>query len=127
MQKVPLDGVLALEPLNVVLKDSEGKIVGGINANTINYWGKCRVDIFWIDEEYRGTGYGSKLLRRVEGIAIERGCTLIQLDTYSFQAPDFYIKNGYSVFGVIEDCPAGHSQYFFDEGITEKHLIGFFG
>ncbi|TWH47753.1 hypothetical protein [Sporomusa sp. KB1] len=55
MQKVPLDGKLTLEPLNIILKDTDGNIVGGINANTISYWERCRVDIFWIDEQYRGT------------------------------------------------------------------------
>lgn len=112
MQKVPLDGKLTLEPLNVILKDTDGNIFGGINANTISYWGKCRVDIFWVDEQYRGAGYGSKLLQRVEEIAMKRGCTLIQLDTYSFQAPKFYIKHGYEIFGVIEDSPPCHSHYF---------------
>jgi GNAT superfamily N-acetyltransferase len=117
MQKVPLGGILTVEPLNVILKDSDGNIVGGINASTICYWGKCHIDIFWIEEQYRGTGYGGKLLRRVEEIALERGCTLILLDTYSFQAPGFYIKNGYEIFGVIENCPPGHSQYFLKKSL----------
>ncbi|WP_094606736.1 Acetyltransferase [Sporomusa silvacetica DSM 10669] len=113
LQKVLLEGKLTIEPLNFILKNTDGNIVGGINANIIAYLRKCRVDIFWIDEQYRGRGYGSKLLGKVEEFAMASGCTLIQLDTYSFQAPKFYIKQGYELFGVIEDCPPGHSHYFF--------------
>ncbi len=112
MASVPHDGRLELEPLQLVLKDETGTIVGGINANTISYWKKCRIDIFWLAENYRQTGYGSKLLKKVEELALERGCTLVQLDTYSFQAPAFYQKNGYEIFGAIEDSPAGHTHYF---------------
>lgn len=117
MQKVPLNGILAVEPINLVLKNSNGNIVGGINARSICYWGKCYIDIFWIAEQYRGAGYGSSLLQRVEEIALERGCTLMLLDTYSFQAPGFYLKNGYEVFGVIDNYPPGHSQFFLKKSL----------
>ncbi|WP_346354759.1 GNAT family N-acetyltransferase [Azotosporobacter soli] len=119
MASVPRDGLLELEPLQIVLKDEAGTIVGGINANTIAYWKKCRIDIFWIDENYRKTGYGSILLKKVEEIARDRGCTVVQLDTYSFQAPAFYQKNGYEVFGAIENSPTGHTQYFLKKSLLK--------
>lgn len=28
---------------------------------------------------------------------------------------DFYIKHGYEVFGVLDDCPKGHKRYFFNK------------
>jgi hypothetical protein len=34
------------------------------------------------------------------------------LDTFSFQAPDFYKKLGYEVFGELQDFPHGHQRYF---------------
>ena len=37
---------------------------------------------------------------------------LIHLDTFDFQAKDFYLKHGYEVFGVLDDCPKGHKRYY---------------
>ena len=55
---------------------------------------------------------GSKLLREVESEIREKGCTIIHLDTFDWQARGFYEKNGYSVFGTLEDCPKGHCSYY---------------
>ncbi len=112
IKQVPFEGTIILEPINVVMEDGEGQIVGGINATIIQYWSRCHIDTFWIDEQYRGNGYGRKLLENVEKIAFDKGCKLIQLETYSFQAPNFYIKNGYEIIGVVKNHPEEHSQYF---------------
>jgi hypothetical protein len=48
----------------------------------------------------------------MEAAALEKGCRLIFLDSFSFQAPEFYKKNGFEVFGKIEDHPKGYDQYF---------------
>jgi len=70
------------------------------------------VDFLWVDERLRGQGQGKLLLEKMEQTAKEHGCRLITLDTFSFQAPDFYKRNGYEVFGKLEDHPKGFSQYF---------------
>jgi ribosomal protein S18 acetylase RimI-like enzyme len=57
-------------------------------------------------------GYGSQLLNKIENFAIERERRFIYLDTLSFQAPEFYKKNGYQVFGTLENHPKGFNQYF---------------
>ena len=62
-------------------------------------------------------GYGSILLKEVEKIAKEKGCYLIHLDTFDFQAKDFYVKHGYEVFGVLDNCPPGHKRYFMKKDI----------
>lgn len=46
---------------------------------------------------------------------MEKGCRLILLDSFSFQAPDFYKKHGYREYGVVEDHPKGHSQHFLEK------------
>jgi len=113
MTKVPLEGYLVIESLSLVIKDSEGLVVGGVNGTIIQYWKRCHIDILWVDERYRGSGYGDSLLKKVEEVAAEKGCAIIRLETYSFQAPEFYSKRGYEEFGRIDNHPEGHTQFFF--------------
>lgn len=76
------------------------------------YCNNYSCDILWVSEEYRKSGLGTKLLREIEKIAVEENCNLIHLDTFDFQAKDFYLKHGYEVFGVLEDCPENHCRYY---------------
>jgi hypothetical protein len=39
----------------------------------------------------------------------------VWLDSFSFQAPGFYKKLGYSVFGTLPDFPKGETRYFFSK------------
>ena len=48
--------------------------------------------------------------------AKKEGCTIIQLDTFDWQAKGFY-KNGYSVFGELKNCPKGHSRYYMSKSL----------
>jgi hypothetical protein len=55
---------------------------------------------------------GTILLNKVEEKAKQLGATLSHLDTFDFQAKDFYLKHGYEVFGVLDDCPKDHKRYY---------------
>ena len=70
------------------------------------------VAILWLSEEIRAHGYGRRLLAEAEWIAVERGCIGVQLDTMSFQALAFYERQGYIIFGVLDNFPPGHRKYF---------------
>lgn len=76
------------------------------------YYNSYSCDILWVSEEYRKSGFGTKLLKEMEKIAVEENCKLIHLDTFDFQAKDFYLRHGYEVFGVLEDCPESHCRYY---------------
>ena len=53
---------------------------------------------------FRGRGIGSRLIAEAERLAVERGKTLINLDTASEEgASAFYEKNGYVYAGEIPD------------------------
>jgi ribosomal protein S18 acetylase RimI-like enzyme len=66
----------------------------------------------WVAERHRGAGLGARLLREAETIASEeRGCRAARLETWEFQAPRFYEKQGYEVVCVIPDYPPGITEY----------------
>lgn len=98
-------------PLNFHLKDEAGKLVAGVNAY-LYFWNILFIAIFFVDPAHRGQGAGSRLLRYVEGRAMDLGAQLAHGDTFDFQAKDFYLKHGYEVFGVLEDCPPGHRRFY---------------
>jgi GNAT superfamily N-acetyltransferase len=93
-----------------VLRSPGEEIVGGVIGAT--YWDWLHVDLMWIKEEFRGRGYGHRLLMLAEEEARKRGAKNAYLDTFSFQAPDFYKQHGYRVFGELADFPTAHQRYF---------------
>ena len=95
---------------NYVIKDN-GKIVAGINA-IIYHWAMLYIDVLFVDAQYRGRGLGSQLLQTVEEQAKSFGSKLSHLDTFDFQARDFYLKHGYEIFGTLENCPEGYNRYY---------------
>jgi GNAT superfamily N-acetyltransferase len=103
-------------PIAYGFKDGRGDRLGGITA-TVYCWKVLCIDVLWVSENYRGKGVGSELLRAVEDEAREMGCALAHLDTFDFQAKNFYLKHGYEVFGELDDCPPGHKRIFLKKAI----------
>jgi ribosomal protein S18 acetylase RimI-like enzyme len=66
----------------------------------------------WVHPSLRRNGYGSRLLQTLEQEARSQQCHSALLDTYSFQAPEFYQRLGYEVFGVIDGYPRGYQKVF---------------
>jgi ribosomal protein S18 acetylase RimI-like enzyme len=97
-------------PLRVFLRDAQKRVVGGLLGST--YWGWCSIDYLWVSEEVRGQGYGQALLEAAEEAARNRDCKNVNLDTMSFQAPAFYQKLGYRIFGQLDDFPTGYTRYY---------------
>ena len=98
------------ENLCFVVKNPDGQIVGGVIGAT--YWDWLYINLMWIQEDLRDQGYGKQLLGLAEEKARQRGAKHAYLDTFSFQAPDFYRNLGYEVFGELQDFPQGHQRFF---------------
>jgi len=97
--------------LTILLRDHADAICGGVLGNIGASW--LHVDFLWVDEGYRGQGWGARLLQAAEAEARARGCSHAHLDTFSFQAgPRFYERHGYQIFGVLDGHPAGYTHYF---------------
>jgi hypothetical protein len=47
--------------------------------------------------------------------ARRRGCRNAYLDTFSYQAPQFYERLGYVAFGTLQDYPPGHQRVFMNK------------
>jgi GNAT superfamily N-acetyltransferase len=75
----------------------------------------------FIDEQHRGKKLGCKLLHFVEQEAKAMGAMLSHLDTFDFQAKDFYLKQGNTQFGILEDCPKGHKRYYLSKTLTSNN------
>ena len=92
----------------VVARDADDAIKAGIFGVTAVNW--AFIAEFWVAEAHRKQGVGSRLLAEAEAAAKARGCDFIYLDTFTFQAPELYLRHGYREFGRLEDCPTGHSR-----------------
>ncbi len=117
-----LDKVPALSnlwtSLEYVAQDKNGIEIGGILAG-IGYWNGLEIKILWVKEEFRKKGIGTLLLEHVETIAKEKGVTVAMLDTFDFQAEDFYLKNGYTPIGEIKNFPEGHRRIYLSKRLTK--------
>ena len=101
--------------LGVFIHDADDDIAAGLHGHTYGDW--LFVEDLWVRAELRGRGVGRELLAAAEQRARERGCHSAWLDTWSFQAPWFYPKLGYTVFGTL-DYPPGQKRFF-----LQKRLI----
>lgn len=90
--------------------EENGRIIAGIVAASV--FDTLEVDFLFVDADYRGKGLGKTLLRHVEDQARRDGLKRIILNTYSFQAPNFYQKLGYLVAAELTPCFGTVSQYF---------------
>jgi len=97
-------------PVELVVRDTDGAVIGGLLGNT--KWGWLYVDKLWMSDAARGQGIGSRLLARAEEIARERGCVGAFLSTFEHQARPFYEARGYHVFGTLDGFPAATRQFY---------------
>ena len=97
-------------PLHVwLLEESTGQLAGGLTGRTWARW--LHVDLLWVDERHRGGRLGTRILAEAERLARERGCARARLETWDFQAPGFYRKQGYEIAGQVADYPPGVSEF----------------
>jgi len=97
-------------------RDEKDQIVAGLHGWTWGGW--LKVNYLWVSAEERRRGRGRQLLLTAEAEARKRGCSHATLNTFSFQAPDFYQRLGYRIVATLEDLPEGHRQYTLVKDLT---------
>jgi len=88
-----------------------GTCLGGINAFRLD--DLLMVDRLWVDEEARGRGLGSRLLSAVEEKGRAGGAKRVELNTFGFQAPGFYEKQGYRRLAALEPAVGEWGHFFY--------------
>lgn len=106
------------QPVALFVRQKSGRLQGGIYGR-IN-WNWLSISRLWVSLENRRSGLGSDLLHRLETEAVERGCTNSHVDTFSFQAREFYIANGYKPFAELHDYPDGHSRIYLRKSLEAQ-------
>jgi GNAT superfamily N-acetyltransferase len=93
------------------VRDDKGRLQGGLILES--YWRESYIELLWLSARARRAGHGTRLIEEAERRARRRGSRLIHLNTYSFQAPGFYEKQGYQRFGGMSGSPQGESRHFY--------------
>lgn len=99
-----------------VRDETSGKALGGLTARIA--YSRMFIELLFVPEPLRGSGIGRQLMEQAEAVAREAGCLGVWLDTFSFQAPGFYKKLGYTEFGAIADYPPGHTRHFLHKTLS---------
>jgi len=99
------------EPLNLYVEDEHGELMAGLVAETFGNW--LEIEYLFVKEDLRGQRIGSQLLQQAESEAKKRNCRFAFVNTYQFQAPAFYQKQGYKEVFTLKDYPyTGQRQYY---------------
>jgi ribosomal protein S18 acetylase RimI-like enzyme len=98
---------------SIALKNENGNFVGGVIFSVL--WNGMEIDSLWVDESVRGQGWGRKLMEAAEAEGIKRGCSFVYTNTFSWQAPEFYQKLGYTPYGKLDNFPEGCSLSYFQK------------
>ena len=108
-------GVADARALDVLATDERGELVGGLVGRTS--LGVLFIDYFFLPDSLRGRGHGARILAMAESEALRRGCSAAVLFTMVIQAPRFYEKHGYEMFGRVECEPPGNARIFMTKSL----------
>lgn len=97
-------------PLRRIIRDDAGQLRAGLVAEVCGGW--LMVHALWVEPAHRGQGLGQALLADAEGQARALGAHAAMLDTFSWQAEGFYLRQGYTVFGRLAGFPPGHQRIY---------------
>ena len=103
------------EPLNLYVEDDKGELMAGLVAETFGNW--LEIEYLFVKEEFRGQGIGSQLLQQAESEDKKRNCRYVFVNTYHFQAPNFYQKQGYKEVFTLKDYPYTGQRHYYQKDL----------
>ena len=103
------------ESLNLYSEDDSGELMAGLVAETFGNW--LEIEYLFVKEDLRGQGIGSQLLQQAESEAKKRNCRYVFVNTYQFQAPAFYQKQGYKEVFSLKDYPYTGQRHYYQKDL----------
>ncbi len=107
------DVILNYDGFCFVAKSNDGKIAGVITGRA--YYNEVHIEDLIVDETYRRTGLGTRLVGTVEDAYKGKGYDIVTLTTFGFQAPEFYRKLGYRTEFIREAGNKKLNKYFLNK------------
>ncbi|MEM7696838.1 MAG: GNAT family N-acetyltransferase [Verrucomicrobiota bacterium] len=104
-----------VKPLCVFDRLPSGEIIAGLTGKT--YWNYLDIAFLWVAEAYRNQGRATAIVEAAENEAAKRGCQYVLLDTYSFQALEFYKKLGYEEYGTLDHFTGNQKRHYLRKGL----------
>ena len=102
--------------LSCFLRHDDEEMYAGLDGFT--WGGYAMIEWLWVAEAARGSGLGRRLVVAAEREAAARGCSVVRVNTHTFQAPGFYRTLGYSEIGTADDAPVGYGEVFFSKRLA---------
>lgn len=100
---------LVTEKVNFIVFDGGEPVGGAVGFVEYNWY---FLDLLWLSKSCRGKNIGTDIIKTIEKFAKDKNLTGVRMETWDFQARGFYEKLGYSVYGKIDDCPPGATNYY---------------
>ena len=94
-------------------REEDGQLIALLHAQQVLE--NIHVKALVVDKEHQKKGLGASLLAELEEKAGAAGVSSITLSTKSYQAKDFYVKQGYEIYASLSDVP--------QRGVTKYHFI----
>lgn len=96
-------------PISCGLRDDNGVLIAGASGRT--EFRRLFVNYLWVDEDLRGRGLGTEVLRRIEAQALKRGCVDALIETLSDRHAELYERLGYAMMAHVHDYVPGFTRY----------------
>ncbi len=108
-------GMDPFEFFNFFIRDKNGQILAGCGG--VMSYGCLYTGSLWVTESFRGKGFGTRLLKAAENLALKRECTMATLHTMDWEALDFYKQQGYQIELVREGHKNNSIMYILKKGL----------
>lgn len=113
-------GAYETKPFCIYATNNENEVIGGVKGDIFGQL--CRIFTLWIDENYRGKNIGSKIFKKLDKLANDNNCKIIQTDTTEFQAKEFYEKMGFTVFATLPNNFMGYKSYILRKKLFKDEI-----